>query len=128
MPILTATAKLNEIGVQPVIVGNGSNVIKQYPKKNTTTSINSKVFLLTNGDTFYMPDITKYSSKDAIELCNLLGLKYTLNSYGYVESTSIPVGTQVMKGDSIVINLKNIVPEALAGKEENNNEQSQATN
>lgn len=128
MPILTANAKLNEIGVQPIVVGNGSNVIKQYPKKNTTTSINSKVFLLTNGDTFYMPDITKYSSKDAIELCNLLGLKYTLDGYGYVESTSIPVGTQIVKGDSITITLKNIVPEALAGKEEDENEQDSEQN
>ena len=124
MPILTATAKLNEIGVQPVIVGNGSNVIKQYPSKNTTTSIKSKVFLLTNGTTFTMPDITGYSSKDAIELCNILGLKYTLNGYGYVESVSIPPGTEILKGDTITINLKNIVPEALAGKEETPNEEN----
>ena len=124
MPILTATAKLNEIGVQPVIIGNGSNVIKQYPKKDTTTSIKSKVFLLTNGTTFTMPDITGYSSKDAIELCNILGLKYTLNGYGYVESTTIPPGTEILKGDTITINLKNIVPEALAGKEETPNEEN----
>ena len=117
MPILTATKELNEIGVKPVIVGNGSNVIKQFPSKNTTTSIQSKVFLLTNGDTFIMPNVINYSSKDIIELCNLLGLKYTLNGFGYVESTSIAEGTEVHKGDSISINLVNIEPESLIDKE-----------
>ncbi|MCR4580987.1 MAG: penicillin-binding protein [Bacilli bacterium] len=117
MPILTATKELNEIGVTPIIVGNGSNVIKQFPAKNTTTSIQSKVFLLTNGDIFTMPDVKNYSSKDVIELCNLIGLKYTLNGFGYVESTTIEPGTEVHSGDNIVINLKNIEPESLIDKE-----------
>jgi len=116
-PILTTVADLNKIGINPVVLGNGSNVIKQYPSKNTTTSLNSKVFLLTNGDTFTFPEVKGYSSKDIIQLCNLLGLKYTLNGYGYVESTSIPTGTQVTKGDTISINLKNINPESLADVE-----------
>ena len=116
-PILIATKELNEIGVTPVVVGNGSNVIKQFPSKNTTTSIQSKVFLLTNGDTFVMPDVINYSSKDVIELCKLLGLEYTINGFGYVESVSIAPNTVVNKGDSIVINLKNIEPESLIDKE-----------
>ena len=116
-PILTTVADLNKIGINPVVLGNGSNVIKQYPSKNTTTSLNSKVFLLTNGDTFTFPEVKGYSSKDIIQLCNLLGLKYTLNGYGYVDSTSIPTGTQVTKGDTISINLKNINPESLADVE-----------
>ena len=61
-PILTTVADLNKIGINPVVLGNGSNVIKQYPSKNTTTSLNSKVFLLTNGDTFTFPEVKGYSS------------------------------------------------------------------
>ena len=116
-PVLTAIAKLNEIGVTPVVVGDGGNVVKQYPKGNTTTSVKSKVFLITNGTNFTMPNVTGYSSKDIIEFCNIIGLKYTLNGYGYVESTSIPEGTPLKKGDVITINLSNIKPESLADEE-----------
>ena len=116
-PILTATADLNKIGVSPIVLGNGSNVVKQYPAKNTKTSVNSKIYLLTNGDTYTMPEVKGYSSKDIIELCNLIGLKYELNGYGYVESTSIPTGSVINTGDIITINLKHVEPESLADVE-----------
>ena len=126
-PVLTAQAKLNQIGITPIIIGNGSNVIKQYPSKNTKTSVNSKVFLLTNSTNITMPDITGYSSKDAITLCNLMGLKYELNGYGYVESTSIVPGTVINPNDKIIINLKNIEPEKLVDGGEQNEENKETT-
>jgi penicillin-binding protein 2B len=121
-PILSAISDLNKIGVTPIVLGNGSNVIKQYPSKNTTTSINSKVFLLTNSNTYTMPNIIGYSSKDVIELCNLIGLKYELNGYGYVESSSIAEGTTLNENDVLVVNLKHIDPETLADGGVNNGE------
>ena len=121
-PILTTMADLNKIGVTPVVLGNGSNVIKQYPSKNTTTSVNSKVFLLTNSKTYTMPNIIGYSSKDVVELCKLIGLKYELNGYGYVESTNIPEGTTLNENDVLVVNLKHINPETLADGGINNEE------
>jgi penicillin-binding protein 2B len=64
-----------------------------------------------------MPEVKGYSSKDIIELCNLIGLKYELNGYGYVESTSIPTGSVINTGDIITINLKHVEPESLADVE-----------
>ena len=122
-PILTAVADINKLGINPIVLGNGSNVIKQYPKKNTQTSINSKVYLLTNGTNYTMPNVIGYSSKDIIEFCNLIGLKYTLNGYGYVESTSIPEGSIINTNDTITINLKNVIPESLADVEVNNEQE-----
>ena len=113
-PILSSIAKLNDMGIQPVVIGNGSNVIKQYPAKNTKTSVNSKVLLLTNGNVFTMPNVIGYSSKDIIAFCNMIGLKYELNGYGYVESTSVPEGTVINPEDVLYINLKTIEPEKLA--------------
>lgn len=116
-PVLKAIASLNEKGVTPIVIGDGGNVIRQYPKENTTTSIKSKVFLVTNGGNYVMPNVIGYSSKDIIEFCNIIGLKYTLNGYGYVDSTSIPEGTTIVKGDIITINLSNIKPESLVEEE-----------
>ena len=124
-PILTATADLNKIGIQPIVLGNGSNVIKQYPSKNTQTSVNSKVYLLTNSKVFTMPNVIGYSSKDIVEFCKLIGLKYQLNGYGYVESTSIPEGSTINLSDTLVVNLKNVVPESLADVEVQNEENKQ---
>jgi penicillin-binding protein 2B len=109
--------KLRTQNINVIKLGNGKFIINQYPLKGQVILSGSKVFLLTNGDTFTFPEVKGYSSKDIIQLCNLLGLKYTLNGYGYVESTSIPTGTQVTKGDTISINLKNINPESLADVE-----------
>ena len=122
-PILSSIAKLNDMGIQPVVIGNGSNVIKQYPAKNTKTSVNGKVLLLTNGNVFTMPNVIGYSSKDIIAFCNMIGLKYELNGYGYVESTSVPEGTVINPEDVLYINLKTIEPEKLA--DGGNNEENQ---
>ena len=60
-----------------------------------------------------MPDITGWSSGEVISLFDLLGVDYQLNGYGYVESTNVLPGAIIKLGETIVVNLKNIEPEAL---------------
>ena len=52
-----------------------------------------------------MPNITGYSSNEAITICKLLQLKYYINGVGNVISTSIPEGTPITKDMLIEINL-----------------------
>lgn len=85
-------------------IGSGKYVINQYPKKDKKIPTGSKVILITNGD-LTMPNITGYSSNEAITICKLLQLKYHINGVGNVISTSIPEGTPITKDMLIEINL-----------------------
>ncbi len=85
-------------------IGSGKYVINQYPKKDKKIPTGSKVILITNGD-LTMPNITGYSSNEAITICKLLQLKYHINGVGNVISTSIPEGTPITKYMPIEINL-----------------------
>lgn len=97
--------KLKKVNLQPIIIGDGKYVINQYPLKNTKVEKNSKVFLLTNSPNYIMPDVTNWTSSEIISFCNIIGLKYELNGYGNVESTSIEKGSQIDLNTKLIINL-----------------------
>ena len=52
-----------------------------------------------------MPDVTNWTSSEIISFCNIIGLKYELNGYGQVESTSLEVGSAIDLNDKSAINL-----------------------
>ncbi len=106
--LVSSETKLINLGVTPIIIGNGSTVINQYPLKNTLTSQKSKVFLVTNGTEVTMPDMKGWSSAELISFCNLAGIPYELNGYGYVESTNINPGDIIDVSTVISANLVNI--------------------
>lgn len=111
--VISSVSKLNSNNITSVVIGDGDTVVKQYPKPGVTTSVNNKVFLVTNGLNLIMPDITGWSSGEVISLFDLLGVDYQLNGYGYVESTNVLPGAIINLGETIVVNLKNIEPESL---------------
>lgn len=113
--LITVSNDLSNLGITPIIIGDGSTVTKTVPEKNTTISVNSKVFVITNGSNITMPDITNWSSKDVIDYCNIIGLKYETNGYGYVSSYSIPAGTVLTDINNLVLSveLTSIEPESL---------------
>lgn len=81
-----ANTKLNALGITPIVIGNGSKIVKQYPNKNTLVGSYDKVFLITNDNSLPLPDIKGYSSKEVEILCNLLNIKYNFSGSGYVSS------------------------------------------
>ena len=97
--------ELNSKGINPVVIGNGDKIIKQYPNKGTILVNNYKVFLVTDGEVITMPNITGWSRNDVVRLCKLLGIDYKINGTGYVVSQSIPEGSQV--SGIIEVNLEN---------------------
>ena len=96
--------KLQTQGLNVISMGTGKYVINQYPKKDKKIPTGSKVFLITNGE-LTMPNIVGFSSNEAITICKLLNLNYTINGIGNVVSTSIPEGTPVTSEMPIEINL-----------------------
>ena len=57
-----------------------------------------------------MPDITGWSESEVINFCNLIGLKYSFNNYGYVSGYNIPTGTQIDLSMTLEVELQNINP------------------
>ena len=76
-------------GVSYEVIGNGNKAINQFPMRGT--SVNGKVFILTNGDSYEIPNITNYSRKNVINLAKLLNIEYSFEGNGYVTSYTVDV-------------------------------------
>ncbi len=101
----TTKENISSLNLEPVIIGDGNKVINQYPLKEKTVVANTKVFILTNGTNYTMPDVTNWSRSDIIDYCKLIGLDYEINGYGKVTSVSIAPNTQIDLNSKLVINL-----------------------
>ena len=95
---------------QPIIIGNGDRIINQYPIKNTTLISGDKVFLLTNENSYIMPDMSNWSRYDVVKFCEFMKIEYSFEGYGYVASQSIKEGTKIEKNSKLEILLGNIIP------------------
>lgn len=104
--VSVTTDFLEKKGLNVIVLGNGKYVINQYPLKNGVTTKGSKVFLLTNGSDFVMPDVSGWSSNELITFCKMIGLKYNVNGYGKVASVSIPAGETINFENILEINLE----------------------
>ena len=98
-----ATAQLNGTNTNVIVLGNGHNVIDQYPKTDTTISTGDRVFLLTDASSFEMPDLTGWTRKDVAALWTVTGFGFELSGEGVVKSQSVPAGTTVTKGTEIQV-------------------------
>ena len=83
-------SKLENIGLDAVVLGDGNKIIDQYPK-DTTLVTNDKIFLLTNGN-IKMPSLIGYSRLEATSLLNLIDVDYEIEGYGFVTEQSIKAG------------------------------------
>lgn len=103
--VTTTTENLNNIGLVPIVIGDGNKIINQYPLKGNIIVAGSKVMLLTNGSNYTMPDVSGWSRSDIVTFCKLLHLDYIINGKGKVIDTSIPAGSAIDINSTITINL-----------------------
>ena len=99
-------AKIKELNLTPIIIGNGDIITNQYPI-NSKVTISEKIFLITNGDKKTIPNLSGYSKSDVETLLNFLNIKYTITGHGYVNSQSIPEGTEINNDTEITLTLSN---------------------
>ena len=95
--------ELNNLKLNPVVVGSGDVIVDQYPNKNKNIVINSKVYLKTNG-TINMIDITGFNKTEVINLMNFIGVDYEINGTGKVVGFNIPVGSEI--NEKLIINME----------------------
>lgn len=99
---------LENIGLKPIVIGNGEKVIKQYPAKNTELVYGDKVFLITSNSEYVIPNMNNWSRYDASKFCNLTGIECTFDGFGYVASQSIEAGTKIDENTKLDIKLGNL--------------------
>lgn len=103
--IETTVEELEKKSLTPIVIGKGSHVVNQYPLNGSNVLIGTKVFLLTNSTEYTMPDVIGWSTNEIVSFCNLIGLKYNLNGYGKVVSTSIEPNSPIDLNGILEINL-----------------------
>ena len=97
---------LNNLKLKPIIIGDGNTIVNQYPI-NTKVTKGEKVFLITNSNTYKIPDLTGYSKNDLEIILKYLHIKYKISGHGYVISQSIPPDTVVTNETVLELNLAN---------------------
>lgn len=102
-----AIKKLEINNIKPIVIGNGDVIVKQYPSKETIVTNKSKVFLLTNGNEYIMPNVIGWNSSEIITLVNLIKLSYNINGYGKVVDVSTKPGEIINPSAILQITLDN---------------------
>lgn len=101
----TAKASLEALDLKPIIVGDGTKIINQFPVKGTKVVASDKVYLLTNNSNYTMPYIIGWTTSEIKNYCNFVNLKCEYDGYGYVSETSLASGSKINLKDTINIKL-----------------------
>ena len=103
--VTDVSKELSDNGLTPVIIGSGDKVISQSPVSGTTLIKGDKVFLLTNINDYKMINMTGWSRNEVIAFCNLTGIKYEINGFGYVTEQNIKVDTLLNSDSALTVTL-----------------------
>lgn len=96
-------------GLALEVVGNGNQVISQFPAAGTEMTAGQRMYIVTQqGASRQVPDMTGKSLREALELCTFLGVKCQPAGEGYVSSQSL-----AGEGDNAILNLQ-LAPSASA--------------
>lgn len=116
-----AVKQLQDLGLETIILGNGQNVVSQYPEAETEIISNEKIILQTS-DRVKMPDMTGWSKRDVMKIGQLLDLSVKSEGSGYVVKQSIKKDSIVKKGDVLTVTLKTVEVKKQAKSETNQEE------
>ncbi len=103
--VVTTTKALEKIALTPIVIGQGTKVIAQYPLPKTAVIEGTKVFIITNDQEYIMPQVIGWSASEIATYCKLVGLEYKITGYGKVKETSIPAGTPIDLNSLFLITL-----------------------
>ena len=104
--VTTVTKEFDENKISYLVLGNGSKIIDQYPKKSYLLNSNEKVILLTYDTSYKMPNLKNYSKKEVEEVCNMLNISCSFKGSGYVNKQSINNGSNLNRTTKVEFELK----------------------
>jgi penicillin-binding protein 2B len=115
LSVNTTVKTLKANGLNPVVLGKGSEITGQLPKAGTKMLAGEKVILKTDGN-LTAPDMTGWSLRDVLKVANMAGLKLNSKGTGYVEKQNLKEGTVLQNGDYLIVML--MTPEELWKQEQ----------
>ncbi len=98
--------KMKSYNVTNIIIGDGSEVVDQYPKAQETLISHQNVFVLTDGTNITMPDMSGWSLKDVLQYANIANIDITYEGSGSVSEQSVASGTVIDDSTQIKVILK----------------------
>ncbi|MET3698083.1 penicillin-binding protein 2B [Bacillus oleivorans] len=97
--------KLEELGLTPIVIGDGTKIMDQVPLAGTTLLPGERVLLLTNG-TRTVPDMTGWSLQDVMKFVKITNIQLNNSGSGYVIRQSLPAGSELTDSDILVVELE----------------------
>lgn len=97
---------LKKHSLTPIVIGDGSSIVGQYPSSTTEVTSDSKVLLLTDGQKYTMPSMLGWSRKEAEAFASLTGVEIKMNGLGSIYAQSITKGTELKQGTVIELYAK----------------------
>ncbi|QIK70924.1 penicillin-binding protein [Erysipelothrix sp. HDW6C] len=102
----TAAETLKGKGMNPIIIGNGTQVISQFPTYGYEMITGERIMLYTGGTEITMPDMTGWSYKEVTSFWSLTGVSVEITGFGFTTTQSIPAGTVLTQDSVISVNLQ----------------------
>lgn len=100
-----ANWKLDEMDVERVIIGDGDQVVSQYPKPGSIIGSKQHAFVKTSGINYTMPDMTGWAYKDVQIFKELSGMSIEITGQGVVVWQNLDAGTSIFSDTEIKVTL-----------------------
>lgn len=117
-----AKTKLIELGVNPIVLGSGNEVINTIPEEGSPLLGGEKVILKTN-EKLYAPDMTGWSLRDVMKVASIAKLKLNTTGNGYVVKQNIVAGAKLKEGEHLVIHLQTPLQQLESSQDEDHEDE-----
>ncbi|WP_027091080.1 penicillin-binding transpeptidase domain-containing protein [Cohnella thermotolerans] len=84
MTVAQAKSELAGRSFDAQVIGRGTKVLQQLPKKGSVIPTDQSIYLVTENEVGSVPDMKGLSLRDALEMCSLLEASCTAKGEGYV--------------------------------------------
>lgn len=98
--------ELGKHSVTPIIIGDGTSVIGQYPASGNEVASSTHVMLRTDGTNITMPSMLNWSRKDAEAFGELSNTKIEIEGVGTIYQQDVNKGTKLTPGMTIKLHAK----------------------
>ncbi|MDQ0273895.1 penicillin-binding protein [Cytobacillus purgationiresistens] len=105
MKVETAKKKLEELGLDPVVIGDGAEVAEQVPGDTFNMLEGEKVLIKTDGK-LTVPDLGGWSLRDVLKFVKISNLKLNSVGNGYVVKQNLSPGSILSDGDYLIVELE----------------------
>ena len=100
-----AITRIEDLGLIPVVIGDGADVFSQSPMPDTMIIVGDKVFIQTDIED-QIPDFTGWTRAQISRYVTLLGLDAEITGHGHGARQTIRAGRLVRQGDSLSVTLE----------------------